>query len=180
MSGNASTAERKPTTALIDGLAVLLFAGALVVGGYFLYQTMSAPPVTVSELTEQADQPDAVAGAVPAVKETVSFDVYAPIFNNRDIFKTDEERVIEAAEQPVVDASAVVSWAAEYELVGVIIDNAPQAVVKKISEPGVQFLSIGDHLGDAVLQSVEENQALFLYHGQEVRLDFKQSAQAGP
>lgn len=109
MSGNASTAERKPTTALIDGLAVLLFAGALVVGGYFLYQTMSAPPVTVSELTEQADQPDAVAGAVPALKETVSFDVYAPIFNNRDIFKTDEERVIEAAEQPAVDASSVVN-----------------------------------------------------------------------
>lgn len=180
MSRNVSMTEHKQTTVLIDGLAVLLFAGALVVGGYFLYRTLSAPPVTVPELTEQADQPDAVAGAVLAVKETVSFDVYAPIFSNRDIFKTDEEKMIEAAEQPAVDASAVVSWATEYELVGVIIDNAPQAMVKKISDPGVQFLSIGDHLGDAVLQSVEENQALFLYHGQEVRLDFKQSAQAGP
>ena len=53
--------------------------------------------MTVPELTEQADQPDAIGNVVPTVKETVSFDVYAPIFNNRDIFKTDEERVIEAA-----------------------------------------------------------------------------------
>ena len=64
------------------------------------------------------------------------------------------------------------AWGAGYRLVGIIVDDNPRAVVEISNPRGVQFLSVGERLGDAVLEKIEEYAVSFRYQGQLVQLKF--------
>lgn len=110
-----------------------------------------------------------------AVETWVPFEVYAPVFTARDIFKTDEEKVLEASQHASVnDAVGAGRWGEGYLLVGVIVDNDPRAVVQELNPPGVRTLKVGDKLGDATLIDVQEGLAQFERQGQRVELRFEE------
>jgi hypothetical protein len=168
----ASKVSPKRTVALWDRLAVLFVVLALLIAGYAIFGFVSAPQSTPPEV---ADDSRADSNIIPAPQDPVSFDVYAPVFSGRDIFKTDEEKIIEetANPQPQIDTTSLVSWGANYQLAGVIVDGDPRAVIRVLNPPGMEFLTVGDHLGEAVLTKVEENRVWFSYQNQQVELKFE-------
>ena len=165
----ASKASPGRTAGLWDRLAVLFVFLALVIAGYAIFGFVSASQLA---LPEAADDSHADSKTSPAAQEQTPFDVYAPIFSGRDLFKTDEERLIEESASPQIVSAPVVDWGANYQLAGVIVDGDPRAVFKVLNPPGMEFLAVGDHLGEAVLTKVEEKGVWFTYQNQQVQLKF--------
>lgn len=104
-------------------------------------------------------------------QELASFDEYAPLFSNRDIFKTEVEQI--EAETARLSGQNLSTWGAEYKLVGVMVDDQPRAVVEILNPPSVLFLSVGERLGDAVLEKIEAKGVWFRFQGQQIQLNFE-------
>lgn len=166
----ASKLFSKRTVVLWDRLAVFFVLLALLIIGYAISGFFSDRQVVLPEITDRSHADNT---SSPAPQEPLSFDVYAPIFSGRDIFKTDEEKLIEATAIPHIDSAPLVSWGANYHLAGVIVDGDPRAVIKVLNPPGMEFLAVGDQLGEAVLTNVEENGVWFRYQDQQVQLKFE-------
>lgn len=166
----ASKASPGRTAGLWDRLAVLFVLLALMIAGYAIFGFVSASQLALPEAT---DDGRADSKSIPAPQEPLSFDVYAPIFSGRDLFKTDEERLMEETSSPQIVSALVVDWGANYQLAGVIVDGDSRAVLKVLNPPGMEFLAVGDHLGEAVLTKVEENGVWFSYRNQQVQLKFE-------
>lgn len=102
------------------------------------------------------------------------FDAYAPVFDSRDIFKTDEEKVLEATQHAIMnDVIGAGQWGDGYLLVGVIVDSDPRAIVQELNPPGVRTLKLGDRLGDATLIDVQDGLAVFQRQEMRVELRFE-------
>jgi len=56
------------------------------------------------------------------------------------------------------------------KLVGIILDDNPVAVVEDRNKKETVFLSLGQRIGDAILQEIREGKAIFLYRGNNVEL----------
>ena len=166
----AASVSRKTTTVLLDRLTLLFYVLATVISGYAVIGALSGPSVDLLEVT-QSKSADGAAEASPApvLHKAPSFDAYIQIFASRDIFEAPQEV---PAELVAGGQSSVAAWGAGYRLVGIIVDDNPRAVVEISNPRGVQFLSVGERLGDAVLEKIEEYAVSFRYQGQLVQLKF--------
>lgn len=153
-------------------LAVLfLFAGIVV--AVLAFQEISSPvPQLAVELADLQQSPNDPASFLE-VHPWKPLDEYSSLFAGRDVFKTDEEKVLELKwqAQMTVDGTAG-NWADSYQLIGVIVDEDPRAIIKTLNPPGVKTLAIGDQLGEATLENVEENVAFFQYQNTLTELRF--------
>lgn len=158
--------------AWMDRLALAIFittVGIMVVAqGGLMKPTEASSPPAQSRLDSSSLK--AVAFEAPQ-----SFDHYAAIFEQRDIFKTDEDRILEATAVDQLPLQMPVYWANNYELKAVIVDEDPQAVVAIKNPPEVKFLKVGDYLQEAVLKRIGTDSVWFFYKGQEVELKFKEA-----
>lgn len=153
-------------------LAILfLFAGIVVAGLVFQENSSPAPQLAVklADLQQAPKDPASFFEAHP----WKAFDEYALLFAGRDVFKTDEEKVLESNWQAQMTADGPAgNWADGYQLIGVIVDEDPRAIIKTLNPPGVQTLAIGDRLGEATLEKVEENVVFFAYQNARTELRF--------
>ncbi len=152
-------------------LAVLFLLIGVALGGLTFKEKMSSVPLTVGEFS------DAQAGSQSSVSfagvQWIPFDAYAPVFAARDVFKTDDEKILEATRQAEVAAHMpAANWGAGYQLMGVIVDADPRAIVRTLDPPGVLTLAIGDRLGDATLVEIDEHRAVFDHQNARVELRF--------
>ncbi len=173
---NMDNGQRQFSVGLWDILTVVFVIAGLGFAGFSVKERMTpVPPASVEiprGLPAQASD-----NWVPN-EVWLPFDTYAPSFSGRDIFKTDEEKLLEATiESANVNNVPIASWGEGYQLIGVMVDNDPRAVVKVLNPPGMQVLSLGDSLGDARLIRVENNAAWFMYEGKQVGLKFETNAQ---
>lgn len=167
---NGFAAATKGSVMLWDRLVMFFLVLIVLISGYIIFGVISGPssvlPDTDEQVAVRADQSDPISQPMP------SFEEYASVFLSRDIFKTDEERLMQESAVPQVDSSTLLGWGGQYHLVGVIVDQDPRAIIQVMDPPAIQFLKIGDSLGEAVLTKVEENGAWFRYQEQQVQLKF--------
>lgn len=152
-------------------LAIMFLLSGIAVAGLTIREKITSVPPVAGELPDvQLTRQDP---ALSVAGQWIPFDAYAAIFAGRDVFKTDEERILESTRQGELAANLPVgSWGDGYQLMGVIVDEDPRAIIKTLNPPGVQALAIGDRLGEATLVNVEENMALFDYQNTRAELRF--------
>lgn len=174
-AAKGKTADGFRSVIIWDLLAVVCLTAAITIGGYALYvlffvpRTDIAVPVAKSSVTLES--------SALSSQEWQSFDSYSPAFAERDIFKTDAEKILEAAQVPAAEIGSNTTWGQGYQLSGVIVDQEPRAVIRVLSPLGTQVLSVGDKLDGAELIKIEENQVLFKYQNQTITLNFDQNGQ---
>lgn len=152
-------------------LAVIFLMAGLMAVAWAVREQVTAVPASIEEMPQSASVPQ----NSPSVADHpwTPFGSYAPIFASKDIFKTDEERILEATQLAKLSANVPVGdWGIGYQLVGVIVDADPRAIVRTLDPLSVQTLAIGDRLGDATLVKVEENMALFESQNKRMELRF--------
>lgn len=66
--------------------------------------------------------------------------------------------------------SVVDDFTQSYKLVGIILDQYPQAVIEDAKNDRTLFLSKGEEIGGAILEKIEEGRVIFLRNGQRVEL----------
>ena len=101
------------------------------------------------------------------------FAEYAAVFEARDIFESPfEKEAITPVEEPrpVETVAPVKDLTNDFLLVGIVIDDDPRAIIEDIQNQETLFLSVGEHLGEAVIKEIHEGRVVLDYQGNEIEL----------
>lgn len=98
------------------------------------------------------------------------FSLYAETIKSRDIFKL-PYGTKEANGASVGSTDSLSNEVAgNFKVVGIILDEEPQAIIEDLQNKDTLFLSIGQKVGTAVLEDVQEGKVIFQYNGQRLEL----------
>ncbi|MEW5895344.1 MAG: hypothetical protein AB1650_06280 [Candidatus Omnitrophota bacterium] len=150
-------------TFTFTGIAFLFLIATLIVGGTPEKRISSNLP----DVTEDSEAADSLKGVV----QETSFDDYADIFNGREIFQSvlKDSSVIQTA--PVKSADYDNGFmAGEYKIVGILINQEPQAVVEKRKDRSSFFLSVGDEVDGAIVEEIHPGRVVFSSRGNRIEL----------
>ncbi len=124
------------------------------------------------------------AGRIEPLKGTLSvpekaYDYYRKQVQKRDIFQFPEEkaRVMPKKVQArrVIKASIKIQpkkqpFVKSLKLVGVVLDEDPEAIVENPKKKKTLFLRKGDEVQGAIVEKILEGKIIFLYEGRKVEL----------
>ena len=146
-------------------LTRVLLILCMVLGIYLIYSTVMFRELdinisyrpSVSRTTEQVDD------IKPVARE--SFGSYAEVFSKRDFFNSPIEQYQQRSKPSLEDKPQPVDFdlTTQYRLVGIVLDDNPQAIIEDLIRKETLFLSIGDKLGGAVLKEILPGKARFLF-----------------
>ena len=113
--------------------------------------------------------PEAEPVPVPPAARPISY--YEEIVAQRDIFNTSFQKTVPAA-GPQATAQAVqpVNPLQNLTLVGVVLDEEPQAIIHNQSTRETLFLKKGDSVDGVVIEGVREEKVTVLFQGQSIDL----------
>lgn len=97
--------------------------------------------------------------------EPKPFHVYERKWEQRDLFEMPWERA--GGEDGAIEETAV-DLSAQLKVVGIVLDADPKAVVEDVKTKQTFFLSQGDSIAGAVLESILEDKVIFIYHNKTV------------
>jgi len=109
----------------------------------------------------------------PQIQDHGSFEEYERVFIERDIFETTSSFLgmpgadgMKTAEglQPFVDL------AEKYQVVGILVDQHPQAVLQDKKTKETLFLDAGDQLDGAVIDQIVDGKIILLLNDQKMEL----------
>jgi len=92
--------------------------------------------------------------------EAGAFDDYARVMESRDLFEAIYGREFTFGKKttPVSD----LDFEKNFRLVGILLDGDPRAIVEDLKNKQTLFLSEGQEVGDAVLESIEKGKVIFI------------------
>lgn len=150
--------------------SLFLLGGILTLGYAFRTPATTGLSVPNAEVKVMAETRGDLAS------QWVAFDAYASVFSQRDIFRTDHEKLWSEQQSAVTGPdTGATPWAQGYRLLGVFVDNDPRAVIQSLNPPGVHTLAVGQNLGGATLLEVHKNKALFDYQKRTIELGFEEN-----
>lgn len=166
-----------------DGKAVvksdhLLFWGRvlslLVVGGCSLYIIFALKHNNDREIPVFQEKPLAAAPEQPEFLQDSAkpMSYYQEMIARRDIFSFNPNPAAPpiATAGPVVAAAQIPPLFANLKLVGIVLDENPQAIVKDPQTNKTFFLYPGGNFNEAVVKEIREGKVVFEYQGQIVEL----------
>jgi len=106
-----------------------------------------------------------------ASDEQKPFDSYKSAFEQQNIFQMPWEKPKKKVKEEVPKAAVDIS--SEYQLMGIVLDKNPQAIIQDIKQKQTHFLSQGEKLGEAVLKKIYEDRVLFEINGEEAELSLQ-------
>ena len=103
------------------------------------------------------------------------FSVYAQTLSERDIFASPFQKPLvdtpaAASSEPAPAPTPTFDLSQNYKLVGIILDNDPQAVIEDIRNQRTLFLSKGDQLEGGVLDEISDGRVVFLFNNQRIEM----------
>ncbi len=96
------------------------------------------------------------------------FDEYLAMLEQRNIFEMPWEKS-KPQETPVAAAPAP-QLSESIRVLGIVLDNQPQAILEDVKTSQTVFVSVGQTISDAVVEEIREGKVIFNYHGQKVEL----------
>lgn len=111
--------------------------------------------------------------SLPPAEEDEPFDGYEQVFAKRDAFAL----LSKFSFDPSGDGGGVpggmqqfIDLAEKYQVVGILVDQQPQAILQDKTTKDTVFLSVGDKLDGAVIDQIVEGKIILLLNGQAVEL----------
>jgi hypothetical protein len=130
-------------------------------------------PVPKNVMESAAEDPE-VSAAKQGFPVAAPFSDYEQVFKSRDLFAIEEEQPVQVEmAQPAPIAPPVVvqrDLSQELKLVGILLDDRPQAVLEDLKNQTTIFLHKGESHGDIVLEDVQEGKVTIRYHNELVEL----------
>ena len=137
--------------------------------GVYLFQNAVTDRPTLPRMPLKAAQQDMGNVKIPE-----------SVFSNLKPFAFYQEKISERNffqypwEKPKQDEGAVknvtVDLQSQLKVVGILLDREPKVIIEDLRTQQTLFLSRGERIGDAVLETIEEGKAVFLYNGQRIEL----------
>ena len=163
--------DKDTASGFLGGAKNILLVVCVVLAGYILFKgyMINQSPIELKAVeTEESE----VAFNRIVFPERQDFTMYADAMKKRDIFdspygKKRPSRTEKISTEGVFESSDLGS---KYKLVGVVLDKDPLAIVKSFESKETLFLSVGDEMGNAVLEEIKENQVIFRYNNKRVSL----------
>jgi hypothetical protein len=110
---------------------------------------------------------------LPSVERDESFDGYEQVFEKRDVFAS----LSKFSFDPSGDGGGIpggmqqfIDLAEKYQVVGILVDQQPQAILQDKKTKDTVFLSVGDRVDGAVIDQIVEGKIILLLNGQAVEL----------
>ena len=151
----------KTAGTILLGLCVL-FGGIIIYKLIFVKKNLTRLPVeTLGKAHEELP-----AWSVPPAK---SFGDYESSFSQRDLFDKYQDRTAapeSSASTPIAPQS--VNELANLQLIGVWVDEVPQAVLQDTQTKETYFLIKGDTFKSAVVEDVQEGKITFNYQDKKI------------
>ena len=145
-------------------LLIVIFLGVLICVAVRYVQLTKEQPVIPTNVPEAAiassNQPSAAAEQTPV-------DVYQQVVAGRDIFQLPWEK--DMSIQPT-DPNALSDLSQQIKVIGILLDEDPKAIVEETATQTTFFMSKGDHIGNAVVDSIQEDKVTFTYNNKKVEL----------
>ncbi len=150
---------------LVNGLLLLAALGVLsfLIGKFFIFNNK---PMIITE--EQVESPvKKNTEAQPLTKSSADFDTYKNQIGQRDIFQLPWEREVIPE---TADTNLTQDLSQQIKVIGILLDNDPKAIVEDITGQQTLFMSKGEHIGNAVLEDIQEDKVIFMYNNKKVEL----------
>ena len=150
---------------LINNLFILILLGIL---GYILAQTVFAKKESMdsSMVAENVAMKKSSVSRASA-SEMKPFDDYQAKFEQKDIFISPWDR---ARQKPGNLKKISSDLTRQLKLVGIVLDENPQAIVEDIKERQTYFLSEGESIREAELMEIHEDKVIFNYNEETIEL----------
>ena len=156
-------------TDLLKNLNILIAVISFFILSYLLtkYFSMDKRELYQWSSGSEASKKDAPLPSVSKL-ETRSFSDYEGRIKQRDFFEFPWEKTnTMAANAP---ANPVSDLSKQFKLVGIVLDRDPKAIIEDLRTKETLFMSKGERIGDAVLQDIQEDKAIFLYNNEKIEL----------
>lgn len=95
-----------------------------------------------------------------------SFDHYAKNIQQHNIFQLPWEMPMDEN----IDMSTSLQLSQQLTLMGVFLDGDPKIIIEDSATQQIHFVATGESIGNAVLQEIEADKAIFIYNGKKVEL----------
>lgn len=108
-----------------------------------------------------------VVGEAQELKEDVRpYPLYQEIIEERDIFMSPWEKPSTGA----VQNTNSTELGNQYKIVGIVVDNNPQAIIEDVLNSQTIFAYKGDSVGSAVVEEIHEGKVIFLYNNEKIEM----------
>ena len=154
----------------LTGLALILF-------GYLFYQIFLVGHPSLAFLERFEDPQNfpeakkAVSGQDPQeesfLKNGRSWDEYRNQIQKRDLFKASLEEKKDSQDQNVVNLSQIIK---DLKLVGILLDQRPQAMIKDLKTNQTMFLNQGQQIDGVTVAEILEGKVILNYQDQKTEL----------
>lgn len=169
-------ASKKPADSLrfIALVTRLLLITALGLGGYIVVSlTIKSPSAAKAGVRLQGGDLVGLDNKAQ-IPQPPPFDEYANVITKRDLFELPVEESSPAIEPQAVQPAPVQvvqrDLSQELRLVGIVLDDQPQAVIEDIRNKETIFLRKGEQHGDIILEDVQAGKVTIRYHQELVEL----------
>ena len=150
---------------LTNRLLIIVCLGifAYLLTKYFFVEKKPMP-TTLSSIEKTKEDNVSPKVIKPDVKPLA---IYQQTVSARDIFELpwEKETVTESA-----DPSTSQDLSQQIKVVGIMLDRDPKAIIEEISSAQTFFMSKGEHVGNAVVEDIQEDKVIFIYNNKKVEL----------
>ncbi len=161
----------------INKFFIFLIIGLSIYFGYKIFYTHK-PMVNPSIETDEEMQTDSTVSRLTS-GVSKSYRDYAQQLQTKDMFLLPAKKQIPPPKPPprkkiqknvIKTPKNVLKLNQTLKLVGIVLDNNPEAIVEDIASKQTLFLRVGDRYKEAVVEDIREGQVIFNYNGQQVVL----------
>ena len=162
--GPAAKKERSDFLKIINRLLLIAIGGLI---GYMGITYLLFPKKEEAAVPSAAAEPVSreVASKALSLIERKPFSFYQETIARRDIFQAPWEKSQEKGAAPLVE-----DLSKKLKLVGIVLDQKPQAVIEDQETHQTYFLSPGESIGGARLEELQEGKVIFLFNEEKVEL----------
>lgn len=172
--GDRRRAKRRKTFVFLRGAPKVLITILIVLSGFILAKIFflkKSHPYFFSVSPGGRESREMALGKI-VFPESKDFKEYAETIKQRDIFKViyADSRKPKNIKPPKAEKVLYSDFIKDYRLVGIMLDRVPRAIVEDLENSDTLFLSPGDSMGEAVLEEVQEDRAIFRYRNNLIEL----------
>ncbi len=122
--------------------------------------------------TEDMILADGAAEKIPVLKEgdisdTRPFDFYQEEIAARDFFQNPwqkSEGAVSSSADPALEIGK------SLKLVGILLDSDPKAIIEEAATQQTFFVSVGERIGEALVEEIREDRVILIFHEEKVEL----------
>jgi len=156
----------KVTPFLNFRLLNILLLSLLVIFFIFLFSQVFMPSgARINKISKSVESEEKQKKTKIQISEPKDYEYYSKQFAKRDIF---DAPVIEKQPTASGDVTQAIS---NFKLVGIVLDDQPQAIIEDSATKETHFLNKGDKLDRIQIKEILESKVIVIYSGEEIELE---------